>query len=198
MPISSVSYCCKAITFLLPSSGFVVPKGWRIYVFVREHNYDPFLYPEPFKFNPWRWMVRKHDEVLSVSIHREIISSTVPFLHLNTGSKLGVEPVLHAVWRWWQAMPRQRIRNSRDSNISPPLRHQVQVLPASSSSSSSSFSMNACASWKEALQNISCNHSQHDSASCKVFRNRSTSLCVVFLMQMGRSWKAEAIEVSES
>ncbi|CAD5165634.1 cytochrome P450 85A-like [Musa acuminata AAA Group] len=36
--------------------GFVVPKGWRIYVFVREHNYDPFLYPEPFKFNPWRWM----------------------------------------------------------------------------------------------------------------------------------------------
>ncbi|XP_073031997.1 cytochrome P450 85A1-like [Primulina eburnea] len=37
-------------------NGFVIPKGWRIYVYTREINYDPFLYPEPFEFNPWRWM----------------------------------------------------------------------------------------------------------------------------------------------
>ncbi|KAG8659652.1 cytochrome P450 85A [Manihot esculenta] len=37
-------------------NGFVIPKGWRIYVYTREINYDPFLYPEPLSFNPWRWL----------------------------------------------------------------------------------------------------------------------------------------------
>ncbi|KAE8673251.1 Cytochrome P450 85A1 [Hibiscus syriacus] len=37
-------------------NGFTIPKGWRIYVYTREINYDPFLYPEPFTFNPWRWL----------------------------------------------------------------------------------------------------------------------------------------------
>lgn len=39
------------------SAGFVIPQGWRIYVYTREINYDPCLYPDPFTFNPWRWMV---------------------------------------------------------------------------------------------------------------------------------------------
>ncbi|CBI27310.3 hypothetical protein AAG906_002043 [Vitis piasezkii] len=37
-------------------NGFVIPRGWRIYVYTREINYDPFLYPEPYTFNPWRWL----------------------------------------------------------------------------------------------------------------------------------------------
>ncbi|XP_057493369.1 cytochrome P450 85A-like [Actinidia eriantha] len=37
-------------------NGFVIPRGWRIYVYMREINYNPFLYPEPLKFNPWRWL----------------------------------------------------------------------------------------------------------------------------------------------
>ncbi|KAL6994115.1 Cytochrome P450 85A [Sarracenia purpurea var. burkii] len=37
-------------------NGFVFPKGWRIYVYTREINYNPYHYPEPFTFNPWRWM----------------------------------------------------------------------------------------------------------------------------------------------
>ncbi|KAF5735609.1 cytochrome P450 85A [Tripterygium wilfordii] len=37
-------------------NGFVIPKGWRIYVYTREINYDPFLYQDPLAFNPWRWM----------------------------------------------------------------------------------------------------------------------------------------------
>ncbi|XP_052205319.1 cytochrome P450 85A-like [Diospyros lotus] len=37
-------------------NGFLIPKGWRIYVYTREINYNPNLYPEPFTFNPWRWM----------------------------------------------------------------------------------------------------------------------------------------------
>ncbi|KAK8508045.1 hypothetical protein V6N12_025153 [Hibiscus sabdariffa] len=37
-------------------NGFTIPKGWRIYVYTREINYDPFLYPEPLAFNPWRWL----------------------------------------------------------------------------------------------------------------------------------------------
>ncbi|WOL01456.1 hypothetical protein Cni_G10172 [Canna indica] len=40
----------------LNMEGFVIPKGWKIYVYGREYNYDPFVYPEPFKFNPWRYM----------------------------------------------------------------------------------------------------------------------------------------------
>ncbi|XP_058070512.1 cytochrome P450 85A-like [Magnolia sinica] len=36
--------------------GYVIPKGWKIYVYTREINYDPFLYPEPLTFNPWRWL----------------------------------------------------------------------------------------------------------------------------------------------
>ncbi|PIA39005.1 hypothetical protein AQUCO_02700290v1 [Aquilegia coerulea] len=36
-------------------NGFFIPKGWRIYVYLREANHDPFLYPEPLTFNPWRW-----------------------------------------------------------------------------------------------------------------------------------------------
>ncbi|KAF8408236.1 hypothetical protein HHK36_007381 [Tetracentron sinense] len=37
-------------------NGFVIPKDWRIYVYTREINYDPFLYPDPLIFNPWRWL----------------------------------------------------------------------------------------------------------------------------------------------
>ncbi|RWR73846.1 brassinosteroid-6-oxidase [Cinnamomum micranthum f. kanehirae] len=39
--------------------GFVIPKGWKIYVYTREINYDPFLYPEPLTFNPWRWQDKR-------------------------------------------------------------------------------------------------------------------------------------------
>ncbi|KAF5457610.1 cytochrome P450 85A [Juglans microcarpa x Juglans regia] len=42
-------------------NGFVIPEGWRIYVYTREINYDPFLYPDPFTFNPWRWMDKSLD-----------------------------------------------------------------------------------------------------------------------------------------
>ncbi|CAM8885045.1 unnamed protein product [Rhodiola kirilowii] len=37
-------------------NGFVIPQGWRIYVYTREINYDPALYPDPMAFNPWRWL----------------------------------------------------------------------------------------------------------------------------------------------
>ncbi|XP_038718356.1 cytochrome P450 85A-like [Tripterygium wilfordii] len=37
-------------------NGYIIPKGWKIYVFTGEINYDPNLYPEPLTFNPWRWL----------------------------------------------------------------------------------------------------------------------------------------------
>ncbi|MED6180100.1 Cytochrome P450 85A [Stylosanthes scabra] len=37
-------------------NGYLIPKEWKLYVYLREINYDPSLYPEPLKFNPWRWM----------------------------------------------------------------------------------------------------------------------------------------------
>ncbi|PON42915.1 Cytochrome P450 [Parasponia andersonii] len=43
-------------------NGFVVPKGWKIYIYTREVNYDPFLYPDPLTFNPWRWLQDKRLE----------------------------------------------------------------------------------------------------------------------------------------
>ncbi|KAG9439160.1 hypothetical protein H6P81_019325 [Aristolochia fimbriata] len=36
--------------------GFTIPKGWKIYVYTRESNYDPFMYPDPLTFNPRRWL----------------------------------------------------------------------------------------------------------------------------------------------
>ncbi|KAL5582092.1 hypothetical protein UlMin_014534 [Ulmus minor] len=43
-------------------NGYVIPKGWRIYVYTRETNYDQSLYPDPFTFNPWRWLEDKRLE----------------------------------------------------------------------------------------------------------------------------------------
>ncbi|XP_073150685.1 cytochrome P450 85A1-like isoform X2 [Henckelia pumila] len=37
-------------------NGYMIPRGWRIYVYTREVNYDPCLYPDPLSFNPWRWL----------------------------------------------------------------------------------------------------------------------------------------------
>ncbi|GAV78763.1 p450 domain-containing protein [Cephalotus follicularis] len=37
-------------------NGFIIPEGWRVYVYTREINYDPILYPEPLTFDPWRWL----------------------------------------------------------------------------------------------------------------------------------------------
>ncbi|RDY04244.1 Cytochrome P450 85A, partial [Mucuna pruriens] len=37
-------------------NGFVIPKGWRVYAYTRETNLDPFLYQQPYTFNPWRWL----------------------------------------------------------------------------------------------------------------------------------------------
>ncbi|MQM18310.1 hypothetical protein Taro_051299 [Colocasia esculenta] len=36
-------------------NGFSIPKGWKIYVYIRETNYDPIQYMEPLNFDPWRW-----------------------------------------------------------------------------------------------------------------------------------------------
>ncbi|CAL0318185.1 unnamed protein product [Lupinus luteus] len=46
-----------SIDYLNHLLGFIIPKGWRVYVYTRESNLDPFVYPEPLTFNPWRWLV---------------------------------------------------------------------------------------------------------------------------------------------
>eukprot|EP00252_Welwitschia_mirabilis_P024996 TRINITY_DN7651_c0_g1_i4.p1 TRINITY_DN7651_c0_g1~~TRINITY_DN7651_c0_g1_i4.p1 ORF type:complete len:243 (+),score=25.34 TRINITY_DN7651_c0_g1_i4:127-855(+) len=35
--------------------GYRIPKGWKIYVYITDTNRDSNLYPDPLKFNPWRW-----------------------------------------------------------------------------------------------------------------------------------------------
>jgi hypothetical protein len=50
--------CCSANVGSASPSSIAGRNIWRIYVYTREINYDPFLYPEPMVFNPWRWLVR--------------------------------------------------------------------------------------------------------------------------------------------
>ncbi|KAI4375267.1 hypothetical protein MLD38_013157 [Melastoma candidum] len=42
-------------------NGYFVPKGWRIYVYTREMNYDADIYPDPLLFDPWRWLSRSRE-----------------------------------------------------------------------------------------------------------------------------------------
>ncbi|XP_065864418.1 cytochrome P450 85A-like [Euphorbia lathyris] len=37
-------------------NGYTIPKGWKIYLYLRDINYDSLLYPDPLVFNPWRWL----------------------------------------------------------------------------------------------------------------------------------------------
>ncbi|KAG2316398.1 hypothetical protein Bca52824_019520 [Brassica carinata] len=46
----------RKTTHDLELNGYLIPKGWRIYVYTREINYDTSLYDDPMIFNPWRWM----------------------------------------------------------------------------------------------------------------------------------------------
>lgn len=64
--IPNPSYSCIAWT------GFLIPKGWRIYVYTRETNYDSFTYPDPLTFNPWRWMVS-----FTVTLFHQILSDSL-------------------------------------------------------------------------------------------------------------------------
>ncbi|XP_054808940.1 cytochrome P450 85A-like [Prosopis cineraria] len=67
----------------LELNGFKIPKGWRVYVYTREINYDPFLYPEPFTFNPWRWLERS----LESHHHNMLFGSG---LRICPGKELGI------------------------------------------------------------------------------------------------------------
>ncbi|XP_027361758.1 cytochrome P450 85A-like [Abrus precatorius] len=53
---SVVSGVLRRTTTDIELNGFIIPKGWRVYSYTRETNLDPFLYQEPFTFNPWRWL----------------------------------------------------------------------------------------------------------------------------------------------
>ncbi|KAF3431608.1 hypothetical protein FNV43_RR26339 [Rhamnella rubrinervis] len=53
---SVVNGVMRKTTKNIELNGFFIPKGWKIYVYTREINYDPNLYPKPFAFDPWRWL----------------------------------------------------------------------------------------------------------------------------------------------
>ncbi|KAK4399860.1 cytochrome [Sesamum angolense] len=81
-------------------NGFTIPKGWRIYVYLREINYDPLLYPEPLKFNPWRWL---QDEKLEANNYVLLFGGGT---RLCPGKELGIVKVatflhyLATTYRW--------------------------------------------------------------------------------------------------
>ncbi|CAJ1931861.1 unnamed protein product [Sphenostylis stenocarpa] len=53
---SVVSGVMRRTTNDIELNGFMIPKGWRVYVYTRETNLDPILYEEPLTFNPRRWL----------------------------------------------------------------------------------------------------------------------------------------------
>lgn len=38
--------------------GYLIPKGWCIFVYFRSVHLDDQNYDCPYQFNPWRWQVR--------------------------------------------------------------------------------------------------------------------------------------------
>ncbi|KAI8522340.1 hypothetical protein RHMOL_RhmolUnG0003900 [Rhododendron molle] len=68
-------------------NGFVIPKGWRIYVYTREINYDPRLYPDPFTFNPWRWMVNDRKICYPISRFNKTSDSQNYFFIFGGGTR---------------------------------------------------------------------------------------------------------------
>ncbi|XP_057740695.1 cytochrome P450 85A-like [Arachis stenosperma] len=80
-------------------NGYLIPKGWKIYVYTREINYDHFLYPDPLKFNPWRWL----DKSLESKNHCLIFGGGT---RLCPGKELGIAEIstfLHYLvtrYRW--------------------------------------------------------------------------------------------------
>lgn len=39
--------------------GYLIPKGWSVLTYFRSVHLDDNHYDWPYKFNPWRWQVRK-------------------------------------------------------------------------------------------------------------------------------------------
>lgn len=58
-------YLCFNMLYIFGLIGYMIPKGWKIYVYTREINYDPCLFPDPYTFNPWRWLVSPYTSCIS-------------------------------------------------------------------------------------------------------------------------------------
>lgn len=39
--------------------GYLIPKGWCVFAYFRSVHLDENHYDWPYKFNPWRWQVRR-------------------------------------------------------------------------------------------------------------------------------------------
>lgn len=39
--------------------GYLIPKGWSVLTYFRSVHLDHNHYDCPYKFNPWRWQVRR-------------------------------------------------------------------------------------------------------------------------------------------
>lgn len=40
--------------------GYLIPKGWSVLTYFRSVHLDDNHYDWPYKFNPWRWQVRRN------------------------------------------------------------------------------------------------------------------------------------------
>ena len=97
-------------------TGYLIPKGWRIYVYTREINYDTSLYEDPMIFNPWRWMVSICNTQFFCALvfcslktfgsHREFL-----WIFKYAGKELGNKELFLTLWRWSKTLPWKGTRN---------------------------------------------------------------------------------------
>ncbi|KAL0327115.1 UNVERIFIED_CONTAM: cytochrome [Sesamum angustifolium] len=92
-------------------NGFTIPKGWRIYVYLREINYDPLLYPEPLKFNPWRWL---QDEKLEANNYVLLFGGGT---RLCPGKELGIVKMEEIGGEKMLKFPRVKATNGYHVNV---------------------------------------------------------------------------------
>ena len=85
------------------SSGYIIPKGWKVLVWFRTVHLDPEIYPNPKEFNPSRWDVSQSAPVV-VTIYiifwwsTYILTSLIVELHPQSRD-------FPPFWSWKQAVP---------------------------------------------------------------------------------------------
>ncbi|KAG2376902.1 Cytochrome P450 [Vigna angularis] len=85
-------------------NGYMIPKGWRVYVYTRDGNFDPILYEEPFTFNPRRWLekgLETHNHNMLFGAGGRVCPGKEWGMFKINGKKLREAKHLRNFQEWW-------------------------------------------------------------------------------------------------
>lgn len=97
--------------------GYLIPKGWCVFAYFRSVHLDENNYDWPYKFNPWRWQVRRRAQapclffvILSSFSSSFVVSFSFLVMANGRGALAGQrhdqQLQLHPFWRWTKAVSR--------------------------------------------------------------------------------------------